>query len=144
MGPDPTARSRSRLAKIERMAERAGFEPAVPFPTHALSKRVPSAAQTPLRRELKSKLAEVAERGGFEPPVHHKYTLVFETSPISRSGTSPCCFFARRQPRPGGCAARMAARCRACSALRSAPLAKELLQELARFIGAHALRALGA
>ena len=31
----------------------------------------------------------MAERGGFEPPAHTRYALVFETSPFSRSGTSP-------------------------------------------------------
>ncbi len=32
-----------------RMAERVGFEPTVPFPVHALSRRVPSATRPPLR-----------------------------------------------------------------------------------------------
>jgi hypothetical protein len=31
------------------VAEREGFEPSVPLPTHTLSKRAPSATQTPLR-----------------------------------------------------------------------------------------------
>ena len=35
------------LAK--RMAEREGFEPSVQLPTHTLSKRAPSATQTPLQ-----------------------------------------------------------------------------------------------
>jgi hypothetical protein len=32
------------------MAERAGFEPAVRFPLHTLSKRAPSTTRTPLRQ----------------------------------------------------------------------------------------------
>src|SRR6185295_364800 len=93
----------------------------------------------------------MAERGGFEPPVHHKYTLVFETSPISRSGTSPCSVETsrRRSQRSAeqGTGAKLVMLRRAVPRARgarlflvSALLAKELLQERAGFVGAHSFR----
>jgi hypothetical protein len=48
-----------------KLAERAGFEPAVELPPHTLSKRAPSATRTPLRNTDVEK--DLAERKGFEP-----------------------------------------------------------------------------
>src|SRR5882672_9261548 len=49
--PSPTSGPEIGRAPREpgrRLAERAGFEPAMPLPTHTLSKRAPSATRTPL------------------------------------------------------------------------------------------------
>lgn len=48
-----TATSPSSAANMDKqMAERAGFEPAVEFPLHTLSRRAPSAARTPLHAKF--------------------------------------------------------------------------------------------
>jgi hypothetical protein len=44
-----------------RMAERAGFEPAVPFPVHTLSKRARSAAPSPLHNDHQQTNREATE-----------------------------------------------------------------------------------
>jgi hypothetical protein len=92
------ARGRARARCTARLAERAGFEPAVTFPPHALSRRALSAAQPPLQfrscrrgdvrpgsdvairateRRRRSEPAaldrgRMAERVGFEPTVNRK------------------------------------------------------------------------
>ena len=87
------------------MAERAGFEPAVPFPTHALSKRVPSATQTPLResvfiqQEAQAAMSDGGE-GGIRTPDALARMPVFETGAFSRSATSPMCRVIARRNSP--------------------------------------------
>ena len=76
------------------MAERAGFEPAVPFTRHT---RFPGEPIKPLwHLSIKVMLhltsvwsILVAERAGFEPAIRLPRILVFETSALSRSATSP-------------------------------------------------------
>ena len=71
------------------MAEREGFEPSVPgTDTHAFQACSLSHSDTSPDELIWDELVDVAEREGFEPPVDCS-TLVFETSPFSRSGTSP-------------------------------------------------------
>ena len=73
------------------LAERGGFEPPVRLPAHALSKRAPSATRTSLHKAPEGLRREprIGGEGGIRTPGRVAPTLVFETSPFSRSGTSP-------------------------------------------------------
>jgi hypothetical protein len=74
-------------------AEREGFEPSVRVNAHTLSKRAPSATQTPLLRfALVVTSAKREEREGFEPSVGGRPTLDFESSAFNHSATSPYSF----------------------------------------------------
>ena len=68
------------------VAERVGFEPTVPLQGHAISSRAYSATLAPLRQW------GLSARGGEGGIRTHDETypiLVFETSALSRSATSP-------------------------------------------------------
>ena len=71
-------------------AEREGFEPSVRVNAHTLSKRAPSATQTPLHSSaLPCYSRNREEREGFEPSVGEHPTLDFESSAFNHSATSP-------------------------------------------------------
>ena len=84
------ARAHRRPATVMRLAERAGFEPAVQLPAHTLSKRAPSATRTPLRTpRISFQTPPAGGEGGIRTHGPREGTTVFETAPFGHSGTSP-------------------------------------------------------
>ena len=90
----PAIRSGHHKHRINRCpAEREGFEPSVRVNAHTLSKRAPSATQTPLLvQSLACHTVDREEREGFEPSVGVRPTLDFESSAFNHSATSPHSF----------------------------------------------------
>lgn len=88
--------ARSRTERIEKPIRKLDIQS--PSSDGATQKRQQFVSPPQSGRGPATSPGRQAERGGFEPPNGTSPLLVFETSPINRSGTSPCGGTESRRP----------------------------------------------